>query len=66
MALMDGPHYEKAIKEIFRVLRPGGDLIFSITHPCFITKGIGWIIDDDGKYAKLTEHCNGVGPKAPG
>jgi ubiquinone/menaquinone biosynthesis C-methylase UbiE len=54
MALMDGPHYSRAIKEIYRVLRPGGNLIFSITHPCFITKGIGWIPDGDGKRVKLT------------
>ena len=54
VALMDGPHYGLSTKEIFRVLRPGGSLIFSITHPCFITKGIGWAIDDDGKYVKLT------------
>jgi len=48
MALMDGPDFERAAKEICRVLRPGGDLMFSITHPCFLTGGYGWIPDDDG------------------
>ena len=54
VALTDGPNYVQAIKEIYRILRPGGELKFSITHPCFITKGTGWILDDNGKYAKLT------------
>jgi 2-polyprenyl-3-methyl-5-hydroxy-6-metoxy-1,4-benzoquinol methylase len=53
MALMDGPNYELAISEIFRVLRPGGNLIFSITHPCFITKGMEWLKDGDGNPSKL-------------
>src|SRR5262244_1119228 len=34
MALMDGPAFDQAMGEIFRVLRPGGMLTFSITHPC--------------------------------
>ncbi len=42
MALMDGPDFDGAIMEIYRVLRPGGDLFFSITHPCFMTPGFGW------------------------
>ena len=35
MTLMDVPAPEQAIREIARVLRPGGFLQFSITHPCF-------------------------------
>ena len=54
MALMDGPDFEGAVKEIFRVLRPGGELMFSITHPCFMTKGFGWIRDEHGNDVKIT------------
>ncbi len=54
VALMDGPDYEGALREIFRVLRKKGKLFFSITHPCFITKGLGWIQDEDGNPIKIT------------
>lgn len=37
MCLMDMPEPEKALKEAWRVLKPGGFLQFSITHPCFAT-----------------------------
>jgi ubiquinone/menaquinone biosynthesis C-methylase UbiE len=37
MSLMDIPEADRALAEAYRVLRPGGFLQFSITHPCFDT-----------------------------
>jgi SAM-dependent methyltransferase len=54
MALMDGPDFEGAATETFRVLRPGGELTLSITHPCFNTRGYGWTVDADDNPGKLT------------
>ena len=48
MALMDGPGFDRAMQEAFRVLRPGGLLAFSIRHPCFLTKGAKWVRNEEG------------------
>jgi ubiquinone/menaquinone biosynthesis C-methylase UbiE len=54
MALMDSPDFDKAATEIYRVLRKNGDFFFSISHPCFMTKGFGWVTDREGNQEKLT------------
>lgn len=54
MSLMDGRDYAGAVKEIHRVLKEGGDLVFSITHPCFLTKGITWIKDENGSEHRIS------------
>jgi len=54
MSLMDSPDYEGAIREFFRVLRKRGKLFFSVTHPCFMTRGYGWIRDEAGKATSIT------------
>jgi SAM-dependent methyltransferase len=48
MALMDGPDFVAAAREAYRVLRQGGGLYFSVTHPCFMTPDARWIADDNG------------------
>jgi ubiquinone/menaquinone biosynthesis C-methylase UbiE len=35
MCLMDVPETERVLAEAFRVIKPGGFLQFSITHPCY-------------------------------
>jgi SAM-dependent methyltransferase len=37
MSFMDVPETGRVLAEAYRVLRPGGFLQFSITHPCFDT-----------------------------
>ncbi|MCU1273012.1 MAG: Methyltransferase type 11, partial [Bryobacterales bacterium] len=49
MSFMDLPHPEIALAEAFRILKPGGFLQFSITHPCFDTPYRELLRDPDGK-----------------
>ncbi|MEW6356947.1 MAG: methyltransferase domain-containing protein [Planctomycetota bacterium] len=48
MSFMDIPEYDKVISEAHRVLRVGGFLQFSITHPCFFTPRFKHVSDETG------------------
>jgi SAM-dependent methyltransferase len=53
MSLMDIPETERVLAEIFRVLRPGGFLQASISHPCFETPHRKTLRDESGRaYAR--------------
>jgi ubiquinone/menaquinone biosynthesis C-methylase UbiE len=49
VSLMDVPEFDRALGEAFRVLRPGGFLQFSITHPCCDVPHRRKVLDDDGE-----------------
>jgi ubiquinone/menaquinone biosynthesis C-methylase UbiE len=46
MALMDIKDYAGAIRAVARVLKPSGEFLFSVLHPCFQTPGSGWITEE--------------------
>ena len=49
MAFMDGPSFDKACEEAYRVVKPGGNFYFSSLHPCFWTKGSHWARANNGR-----------------
>jgi ubiquinone/menaquinone biosynthesis C-methylase UbiE len=48
VVIQDVPDYQAAVKEMYRVLQPGGTCILAMTHPCFSSDG-GWVKDSKGK-----------------
>jgi hypothetical protein len=46
---MDVEDYGRAISEAFRVIKHGGELLMSITHPCFTMRAAAWTRDDAGQ-----------------
>jgi SAM-dependent methyltransferase len=55
MSFMDMPQPDRALRETFRVLQPGGFFILAITHPCFDTALRGWVKDQSGR--KVAYQC---------
>jgi len=42
MMLMDVPDYRGAVRALSAVMRPGGDIIITLLHPCFEQSGAQW------------------------
>lgn len=42
LALMDIPDLDAALREVRRILRPGGRFVAAVTHPCFQTPDSRW------------------------
>jgi ubiquinone/menaquinone biosynthesis C-methylase UbiE len=49
MALMDCADYAGAVRDIHRVLRPGGLFAYNVCHPCFTYEIRDWDYDHDGE-----------------
>ncbi len=49
MSLMDVEDYDRAVREAFRVVRRDGELLMSVTHPCFTMRGAAWTRDASGR-----------------
>lgn len=65
LTIIDVEDYEGATAEISRVLRPGGQFLFSTVHPCFYPPGAEWqprkpgtipIFDKDKLYLKVDNY----------
>ncbi len=53
MSLMDVPDHERAVSEVYRVLKKNGFFQFSIVHPCFATPKWKWLFDENKKKIAL-------------
>ena len=64
MSLMDMAAQDAAVGEAHRVLRPGGFLQFSITHPCFHTPRFKTVRDESGN--RVAVECGDYFDQQPG
>ncbi len=52
LALMDIPDLAATYQSVWRILRPKGWFLFSITHPCFSAPHADWQTGDDGTVSR--------------
>lgn len=52
LALMDIPDLQAVFQTARRILKPGGWLVFAITHPCFELPYARWMTTDDGQIVR--------------
>ncbi len=57
MALMDSPDLDAALAAFARVLRPGGRLCFSVTHPCFTNAAMGFGEEDGVSFLRVRAYA---------
>ncbi|GIF45796.1 methyltransferase family protein [Asanoa ferruginea] len=53
LSLNNIPDLEAAVRSVRRVLAPGGQLVFTIPHPCFEAPHASWVDTDDGMSRRL-------------
>lgn len=57
-SLADIPDHQAVFQSMRRLLKPGGWLIFALTHPCFEAPDARWITLDDNKRARAVHAYN--------
>lgn len=55
MVLMDIPEYQSAMLNCIEALKPGGQFVFSISHPCFENSSTEYL---EQGYIKINEYLN--------
>lgn len=53
MSLMDSPNLPETLTVICRVLKPGGEVVVSVSHPFCDRPGLEWLNDAEGKPTAL-------------
>lgn len=53
LALMDIPDLQAVFQTARRILKPGGWLIFAVTHPCFEAPHAQWFTTNDGQIGRF-------------
>jgi SAM-dependent methyltransferase len=53
MALMDMPAIEPLFAAVSRLLKPGGRLVFSLTHPCFNSTSIRKVVEEEDREGEI-------------